>query len=253
MILTCLMMMALQGLAAGQITIPFSQPTGSISVSSVPHQTTVSLDNRQVGVTPTLLNSIAPGTHTVLLTAPGYIPYSQQVTVQVGSVAQVYAILIQKPENTPPTGPVKFSSSPAGASIYLDNRLIGVTPTTINGVSAGQHQVLLVKQGYDNYAGQLTVVNGIVTSFYAIMNTKPLTAPSTGSIRLSSTPSSSSIYLDNRLIGVTPITINGIAPGQHQVLIMKPGYIGVTRNVIVQENQVTTVSVVLPVNPLIYF
>ena len=306
-----------------------AQQTGSIAVSSVPYQTTVSLDNRQTGVTPETIKGISPGTHAVLLTCPGYLPYSQQVTVQAGTVTRIYAILIPKPQDTPSTGAIRISSSPteaniyidnlfAGvspttidgipgglhqvillkqgfanynaqitvtngtvtdfyavlipmpvttppsgsvritstpstASVYLDNRLVGVSPTTIDGIPGGLHQVMLSKQGFENYSAQITVTNGTVTDFYAVLIPMPVTTSPSGSVRIVSTPSTASVYLDNRLTGVTPETINGISPGQHQLQIMKPGYLGVTKNVTVTGNQVTTVNVVLPVNPAIYF
>ena len=249
-ILACIAVLILQCPVTGQV---IGQQTGSIAVSSVPHLTTVSVDNRQAGVTPVVLGGISPRTHTVLLTSPGYVPYSQQVTVQAGSVTQVYAILNQLPQNTPVVGSVRISSTPADASVYIDNRLTGVTPETVNGMSAGPHQVLLIKQGYGNYNARVTVIQGSVTSLYAVLDKTPVVVLPSGSIRITSTPSFASVSVDNRLTGVAPETINGIAPGQHQVLITKPGYLTLTKSVTVSDQQVTTVSVVLPVNPSIYF
>ena len=314
---------------SGQVTGIWAQQTGSVALSSVPYQTTVSLDNRQTGVTPETITGISPGVHTVLLTCPGFLPYSQQITVQAGSVTRVYAILIPKPQDAPSTGAVTISSSPteaiiyidsqlagvspttidgipggvhhvllmkqgfanynapitvtngtttdvyavlnpvpvtappsgsvriistpSAASIYLDNRLIGVTPTTVDGIPGGVHQVLLMKQGFANYNAQITVTNGTTTDVYAVLNPVPVTAPSSGSVRIASTPSAASVYLDNRLTGVTPETINGVSPGQHQLLIQKPGYLGVTKTITITNGQVTAVTVVLPVNPAIYY
>jgi hypothetical protein len=248
-----LLIMISGNMVSGQVIGPGLQRTGSIAVSSVPYQTTLSLDNRQMGVTPAVLNGISPGTHTVLLTTPGYLPYSQQVTVQAGSVARVYAILIQKPRDLPSAGSIRISSTPSASDIHVDNRLVGITPQTIGGISAGQHQVMLTKQGYENYMAQITVTTGNTTDLNAVLNQKQAAIPPSGSIRISSTPSSASVYLDNRLSGVTPETINGITPGQHQLKILKPGYLGVTKSVSVTDKQVATVNVVLPVNPLIYF
>jgi hypothetical protein len=240
-------------LVSGQVFYIGMQQTGSIGVSSVPYQTTISLDNRQVGVTPAVLNGISPGTHTVLLTSPGYLPYSQQVMVSAGAVARVYAVLIQKPPEIPFSGTVVASSTPSSANIYLDNRLVGVTPATIGGVSAGQHLVTFSKPGYNPYDAQITVSNGTTTDVNTVLIPSQATALALGSIHIVSTPSFASVWLDNRLTGVTPETIAGVTPGQHQLKISKPGYIGTTRNVSVIDHQVTEITVVLPVNPRIYF
>jgi len=238
---------------SGQVTGIWAQQTGSVALSSVPYQTTVSLDNRQTGVTPETITGISPGVHTVLLTCPGFLPYSQQITVQAGSVTRVYAILIPKPQDAPSTGAVTISSSPTEAIIYIDSQLAGVSPTTIDGIPGGVHHVLLMKQGFANYNAPITVTNGTTTDVYAVLNPVPVTAPSSGSVRIASTPSAASVYLDNRLTGVTPETINGVSPGQHQLLIQKPGYLGVTKTITITNGQVTAVTVVLPVNPAIYY
>jgi hypothetical protein len=128
-----------------------------------------------------------------------------------------------------------------------------VTPETVNGISPGQHLVLLIKQGYGNYSTQVTVIQGTLTSLNAVLDTTPVIVPPSGSIRITSTPSFATVSVDNRITGVTPETINGIAPGQHQIRITKPGYLALTKSVIVTDQQVTTVSVVLPVNPSLYF
>ena len=246
------MVVVLENPVSGQVFGITSQQAGSIAVSSVPYQTTISLDNRQAGVTPVVLNGISPGAHTVLLTTPGYLPYTQQVTVNAGSVTRVYAVLIQKPRVIPSAGSIRISSSPTAATIYIDSRLMGVTPMTIGGISAGQHQVLLTKQEYGNYYAQVTVSGGAVTDVYAILDKQPSAATPSGTISVVSTPSFASVYLDNRLTGVTPETINRVAPGQHELRILKPGYTGVTRSVTVVDNQIAAVTVVLPVNPSIY-
>jgi hypothetical protein len=238
---------------SGLVIGPGFFQTGSIAVSSVPYQTTLSIDNRQVGVTPVVINGISPGTHTVLLTSPDYLPYSEQVSVQAGATARVCAILIQKSRDFPSAGSIRISSTPSSSTVYVDNRQVGVTPATIGGLTTGQHQVMVTKPGYEDYNAMVTVANGTTTNLNVVLDQKQAAVPASGSIRIVSTPSSASVYLDNRLTGVTPETITGIAPGQHQLKILKPGYLGVTRSVSVTDNQVATVNVVLPVNPLIYF
>ena len=245
-------MMIPGNLVSGQVFGVGMQQTGSVSVTSVPYQTTLSFDNRQVGVTPAVLNGISPGVHTVLLTSPGYLPYSQPVTVSAGSVTSVNAVLIRNPPDIPDGGSLVVSTTPANADIYLDLRLSGVSPATIRGISSGQHLVTLIKPGYDVYSTEITVTNGTPASVNAVLVQRPAPVPATGSIHIVSTPSFASVYLDNRLTGVTPETIAGVTPGFHLLKISRPGYIGSTKNVTVAAGQVTELNLVLPVNPLIY-
>ena len=46
------------------------------------------------------------------------------------------------------TGILVIDSTPRGASIFIDNEPLGITPTTILKVPAGQHAIVLRRKGY---------------------------------------------------------------------------------------------------------
>ncbi|MFC2141417.1 PEGA domain-containing protein [Acidobacteriota bacterium] len=61
----------------------------------------------------------------------------------------------------PTTGSIQVNSNPSGAAIYLNGNDTGnVTPHTLQNVSSGSHEVMLVKEGYLNFEEQLTVTAG---------------------------------------------------------------------------------------------
>jgi len=47
-----------------------------------------------------------------------------------------------------PNGSVKFESYPSGALVFLDGKVVGVTPTTVHGVTEGRHFYRIHKTGY---------------------------------------------------------------------------------------------------------
>ena len=61
------------------------------------------------------------------------------------------------PSPPPPTGSITVSSTPSGATVFLDGGERGITPVTISSVSAGDHVVLVVKEGYLDYEQAVTV------------------------------------------------------------------------------------------------
>jgi hypothetical protein len=68
-----------------------------------------------------------------------------------------------KPRPAPPAvkaATVRFDSRPAGATIYLDDVRLGVTPLTINTVTPGTHQVRMEMLGHDTWRSSLTVKEG---------------------------------------------------------------------------------------------
>jgi len=63
--------------------------TGSIAVTSTPSGASVILDSRPQGLTPMTLQNIPGGTHTLILTYPGYEPVTTTTTVQEGTTNQL--------------------------------------------------------------------------------------------------------------------------------------------------------------------
>ena len=69
--------------------------------------------------------------------------------------------------------------------------------------------------------------------------------PTTGTLRVLSTPSGASVTVDGMPFGTTPVEQSGVAPGAHTVRLSKAGYETETRHVTVTAGMTTTVSVTL--------
>jgi len=115
-------------------------------------------------------------------------------------------------------GLVSVSSTPSGASIYLDGTYKGTTPETIFDVPVGSHSILLTKSGYYDKSATIIVVLNQVASVSESLDAK------TGEIGISSDPSEAMVYLDDSYKGITPITISDVPEGYHTVKLTKPGY-----------------------------
>lgn len=140
---------------------------GWITVFSRPDNASVTLDGDYVGRT--LVNSslnldtIPAGEHTIALELFGYQPYSTQVSVSPKQVSTIHAILI------PSSGAVSITSDPAGATIFLDNTSIGISPVTAGNISAGSHRVTIQRQGYLDYSASILVTEGTTSSVSAAL------------------------------------------------------------------------------------
>jgi hypothetical protein len=83
---------------------PVQNPTmGGISVISAPSQAEVYLDNAFRGLTPITLDSLTPGSYTVLVKLSGYQDWQATQQVTAGQTAQISATLIpvSEPTSTP--------------------------------------------------------------------------------------------------------------------------------------------------------
>ena len=73
---------------------PAPATSGSLVVESRPSGATVTLDGKPAGATPLTIASVAPGRHTVVITAPGMKPVTSTVIVKAGERARVAATLV---------------------------------------------------------------------------------------------------------------------------------------------------------------
>ncbi|MCX6698412.1 MAG: PEGA domain-containing protein [Methanomicrobiales archaeon] len=223
-------------------TLGGQQATGSISVSSTPPGATILLDGINKGTTPTTLNGISAGTHTIVLKKSGYPDYLANIIINAGQTASISVSLVVQQ----PTGSISVSSTPPGAMILLDGINKGTTPATLNGISAGSHAIVLKKSGYPDYSASITVIAGQTASISATLAVQTLT----GSISVSSTPPGATILLDGINKGTTPTTLTGLSAGTHTIVLKKSGYPDYSASIIINAGQTASASFNFGMNPL---
>jgi hypothetical protein len=194
------------------------------------------LDGTTRGTTPTTLNGISVGNHTLVLKKNGYNDYSTTVTVISGATIDISPTLTATP------GSVIVRSTPSGATIVLDGITKGTTPANLPGISVGKHTLVLKKNGYNDYSTSVTVSSGKTASVSATL------AVSTGSLSVNSTPSGATIVLDGTTRGPTPTNLTGISVGNHTIVLKKNGYNDYSTSVTVSPGRTASVSATLTVS-----
>ena len=123
-----------------------STPTGALIY--IDHSTTSS------GTTPATITPLSVGTHAYKLTYSGYVDATGSFAVVANTVTPVSVTLIQK-------GDVLISSTPVGASIYINNIIQdSVTPATITGLAPGLYHYKLDLRSYREATGTFTITPG---------------------------------------------------------------------------------------------
>lgn len=103
---------------------------------------------------------------------------------------------------TPTIGSIKVSSEPTGAAIWIDGKdTKKTTPATLQEITAGDHVVRLLFNGYEDYSGKVNVVPG-----QQIIVTQTLTRKVTNSSSSVRTSNSTVSSANNK---ATTGTING--------------------------------------------
>ena len=214
------------------VETPTAEPTGTITISSLPPDATVYLYDAYEGTTPVTVSSVKVGSHTVTLEKSGYEDITRTVTVRADETATVSVTL------TPETGLISISSSPSGAAVYLDGAYKSTTPKTISDVNVGSHTIKLEQSGYEDITRTVTVRAAETAT---ISETLAELARETGSISASSSPSGAAVYLDGIHEGTTPKMISSVTVGPHTIIFKKSGYEDIARTVTVRADETATV------------
>ncbi len=139
---------------------------GLLVIDAMTDGAKVYIDGKPVGKTP--LDEpirLKPGKHTIKATKFGFSTFEMEFTIRRGKRTGLMVDLV------PHSGLVKFDCNIKGAEVYLDSKLIGHTPL-IKNVSIGDHEVMIVREGYNDFAAEINVkagqkqfVEGVLTPF----------------------------------------------------------------------------------------
>jgi len=148
--------------------------------------------------------------------------------------------VIQNQVSSQKSGSVQVVSLPQGAFVSVDGvPLNGFTPMTATGIIPGAHTVQVIKTGYADWSGNVTVKPGLTSYVYAPLK------PVNGTISVQSLPTGGTIYIDNVSSGTTNVIVSNIPSGVHQVRVEKIGYIAWESQVKVTGGQTSLVKATL--------
>ncbi|MFH1072356.1 MAG: PEGA domain-containing protein [Nanoarchaeota archaeon] len=143
-------------------------------------------------------------------------------------------------------GKLSVSSNPSGATFFVDGIVKGMTPKQVS-LSAGTHAVRLTKSGYQDHLTNVSIRSGKTTTLAVT-----LVLSQTGTLSVSSTPTGTTVYIDTVSKGLTPIVVDGLSIGTHQLRLVKSDYQEYTTTVSVSADSPTSVDVTLiPITPIV--
>lgn len=221
--------------------------TGTLDIRA-PLGLTIFIDGIPRGTTPDVVSGISEGKRIVELRSDSYYSWSEEVEVSEGTL-----VVHADPVRIPSTGSVSVSSSPPGVMIYLNGAYTGkVTPAIVSGVSTGRQIIDLRPEGYHPWSRMITVYRGkteVLSADLVPRDAPPVPEPDipdspppvqeTGSLSISSVPSGAQVEIDDHLHGITPLVIDTLPEGSHQITISKSGYHPWTGTVMVTAGETT--------------
>ena len=205
-------------------TLPPVTSPGGISVSSTPRGAGVYVDDIYMGKTNQVVGNLAAGPHRVVVSEAGYVTWEETVQVRSKEVIPVAVTLVA--EVNAASGDLLVSSTPTGASVYIDGNYRGSTPVDdsldINDLSPGTYTISVKKPGYQEYATTITLQAGRKVQVFAPLTPAEQTA---ASVEISSTPAGADVFVNNLYMGITPLSFHDVSAGTYTVDIRMEGYV----------------------------
>lgn len=113
-------------------------------------------------------------------------------------------------------GTLVVQSSPSGVQVFVDGVERGVTPARLT-LAAGAHILELRSRGVPRVIPLTISAGGEVSQYLEFAETAA--APVTGHLSVQSVPPGARVFVDGTERGVAPLSIQDLAPGEHQVTL----------------------------------
>jgi tetratricopeptide (TPR) repeat protein len=127
---------------------------GKLQVETEPPEAAVSIDGQQVGTSP-FSGPVPPGDHVLEVSSEGYKTIQQQLTIDPGQQLSLKLALQQASAGrVPPL--IAIASDPQGAQLFVDGRLVGITPKKARS-TPGPHEIKLALDGYVTRTGKINL------------------------------------------------------------------------------------------------
>ncbi|MEX2353476.1 MAG: PEGA domain-containing protein [Gammaproteobacteria bacterium] len=166
------------------------------------------------------------GQYQLQITATGYHPFKQTLDV-TDEQNQHYTFPLQRLP-----GHLKVNTSPSvTADIRLNGELVGQTPTILSGLDHGKYRLALAADRFLLYETEIEIEG--------FDREQSLTADlirAWGDISLNSDPPGANIFVDDELVGQTPLVAE-VLQGEHNLRIKLPGYKDWRRTIRVNADQ----------------
>ncbi|WFN34418.1 PEGA domain-containing protein [Methanogenium sp. S4BF] len=154
-----------------------SPSTGSIQVTSNPAYASISVNGIYYGETkpgtPLIISGLSPGRYSVQATLTGYSDAVTSAVVNAGAATPIsFSLSPVTPDIT--TASLKVTSAPAGAMVYMDNVLAGITPLTVPDITPGVRAVTVTLSGYRNQVVSVDLAAGESGSLDVALDPAPV-------------------------------------------------------------------------------
>lgn len=216
---------------------------GVVVIESDPANATIYLDSKKKApLSRTPWNGSLTGPHTIFVEREGYKPAEQRIAPDPNRLIIMHFELGEEDY----LGWVKIEANVPDASIYIDDKSVGVrqkTPWSGN-IEPGKHKIWITKEGYTEYATEIDVVRGQTHEVKA-----QLSGGEVGYVNVRGNVENVRVVLDGKLLCQRGPCRVAVSQGNHTVEIKQKDYKTYKRNFTMQAKTEMTLSPTLAPEP----
>jgi TonB family protein len=195
---------------------------GAINIATEPTGATISIGDLPPRTSPALFTNLRIGHYPVVISLPGYESTKVNVEVKENDTADPGVIKL-----THEVGSLQLTSEPTGSRysvrsasdmlLLSTSGLSGTTPAMIRGLPTGDYIVTFSRDGFQAHDETVKVSHDTpAEASWKFVN---------GDVLVTSTPSGATVTTsDGRVVGVTPLTLNDVRPGDISYTLTLDGY-----------------------------
>lgn|GEM_PF-1215553 len=211
---------------------PGAKPAQLI-LTTTPEEAHVYVDELFSVTTPGEISGIKHGLHHIKVAKYGYRSQEMDIRLKRGEKKELAVTL------TPLKAHFVITSEPAGADVFLNEIKQCSTPCDIADEGFGTYAIRITKTGYESHNESLYFFKGDEKKLHVTL--KPITF----ALMIETKPSGAEIIVDNSQKYKSPVTINPISEGMHQVAISMNQYHERKEQVMVKGGEPTILKVEL--------
>ncbi len=207
------------------VDIKLERPTGLVLLRSTPAGADIEINGAHRGNTPLLLTDLPMGRYRVKASSLGYL--SREVEFEVENRApQLVSVSL-----TSDSAVLAIRTEPPGAAVKVNGLSKGTTPCTLDRLPAGENELIISLPDYVVYRSKIKLQANAEENLDITLKPVP------GVLSIISIPAGAKVFVDDKLCGQAPLTLDPMEAGSHAIKAELDGYATLSRTIDFQQSE----------------
>ncbi len=197
--------------------MPVAEPHGSMVVKTEPTNASIKIGDAPSVQSPAALQDLKPGKYRLEISLDGYDPVVLDTVIQANQITDPGIVKLQRS-----AGALHVVSKPAGLAYEMRSKanplqsVHGVTPLDAPEIPVGDYEITVSREGWLSQKQSVAVIRQ--------QSQNTLFEFIGGGVAITSVPTGAKVLLGDKPLGVTPLHLTDLPPGEVTYTIAFAGY-----------------------------